>query len=80
MSEENTGDTDRSAFRLSECLVLMGDKLNDALYAANRYQNLGYDHQRERALEELEELREFADEVLERERETETEQNGGDRR
>jgi len=73
----SSDDTERSVYRLNENLVLMGDQLNDALYAANRYQALGYDHQREKALEKLEELRDFADEVLERERDTDTNRQRG---
>ena len=59
-------DTEQSAYRFNESLILLGDSLNDAQYAANRYHQTGYDHKQEDALEHLRDLRNLADEVLER--------------
>jgi len=74
MSEQSTDDIEQSAYRLSENLILLGKTLNDAQYAANRYQKTGFEHKREDALQHLRELRDFADEIIERSVNTETDQ------
>lgn len=55
-------------YRLAENVHLMDGILNEALYHSLRYHELGYDHLREDVLDDVERLRDFADEVLERER------------
>ncbi|WP_455447855.1 hypothetical protein [Natrinema thermotolerans] len=69
-----SSDTEQSAYRLSENLILLGDTLNAAQYHANRYQKTGHEHNLENALEDLRDLRDFADEILE-----DYEDTGGDR-
>lgn len=60
------GGTDRDGYRLSEDVILINTAVNDALYSANRYQELGFDHLEESTLEHLEGVREMVDETIER--------------
>lgn len=57
-----------SVFRLVEDLTMMLRSATDALYKTNRYRKVGYDHLHQDALDEVENVRDLADEILERER------------
>lgn len=65
---ESEPDSDRNdRYRLLEDTVLLNGDVDDALYQAIRYERFGYDHLRGRLLDEIEGVRDLADEILERE-------------
>ena len=63
----STDRTEQDAYRLIENIILASDSLNDALYKANRYQAVEYEHLKEDSLQELRDVRDLIDEILERE-------------
>lgn len=63
-------------YLLVEDFVLIDGAVNTGMYKAARYQNLGYDHLREDAIEELEKVRDMADEALDRFEEIEIDEGG----
>ena len=58
--------TEQEEHRLSKDIILMDSALNDALYSANRYERVGFDHLEQSAIDHLEDVRSMLDETLAR--------------
>jgi len=63
---QNLSETTESPFGLTEELILLGQTVNNAVYDANRYNNLEFEHKREDALSHIQEAKESTERILER--------------